>query len=149
MPTKSPKSTAKPTTNRSTNKEKPMKTTAKKPAPKSTKTTGTTPVLPTIDMVRTLSGEPLQQAYALVLGEDPKPRTPVPATVVIVPETSTLRMRASSGSATYRLPLLSKASPCGEISGADVAGPPSPAYPSSPVPAAVEILPLGSIFRSR
>lgn len=64
-----------------------------------------------------------------------EPATPVPATVEMVPEVSTLRTLSLPKSATKRLPPESSSSPLGVRSWAEVAGPPSPVSPAAPVPA--------------
>ena len=62
------------------------------------------------------------------------PCVPSPATVLMVPEVSTLRMRLSLESAMKRLPEESTATPKGKFNLALVAGPPSPANPFPPPP---------------
>ena len=52
--------------------------------------------------------------------------SPVPATVLITPLGVTLRTRLFAVSAIYQLPAESTAMPEGELSWAEVAGPPSP-----------------------
>ncbi len=72
------------------------------------------------------------------------PNLPVPATVVMTPEVSTLRILWLSRSAMKRLPEESTATPEGRESSADVAAPPSPEYPARPVPATVEMSPAAA-----
>src|SRR5689334_5311137 len=69
-----------------------------------------------------------------------KPRTPVPATVTILPSGRTLRMRWLSASATRKPPSAVGATAMGATSRAAVAGPPSPPKPGV-VPATVEMSP--------
>ena len=77
------------------------------------------------------------------------PCVPRPAIVVMVPLGSTLRTTPFEGMAIYRLPIESTANPLGNESRAAVAGPPSPAKPSSPLPATVVILPSSEMRRTR
>ena len=57
----------------------------------------------------------------------PNPSVPVPATVLMLPEVSTLRMRLLPSSAMKKmLPEESTATPLGKFNWALVAGPPSP-----------------------
>ena len=81
---------------------------------------------------------------------------PVPAYLVMVPAVSTFRMRQFWLSAMYTLPTESTATPWGSFSWAEVAGPPSPAYPpmagpSTGVgePATRVTLPSAPILRTR
>src|SRR5258706_374085 len=85
---------------------------------------------------------------ALVAGppSPEKPACPLPATVLIVPLVSTLRIRWSPESAMYRLRPASTATPHGTPNRALVAGPPSPFPKRSrrqqvPPPATVLIIP--------
>lgn len=48
-----------------------------------------------------------------------------------------------------RFPASSTVTSAGKLSWADVAGPPSPAYPAVPLPATVVMTPSGSILRTR
>ena len=59
-----------------------------------------------------------------------RPRSPVPASVVIVPDAS--MRRKSPDCTTYTLPAASAATPEGKLSWASAAGPPSPANPPLP-----------------
>src|SRR5581483_6094872 len=74
---------------------------------------------------------------------------PVPATVVMIPLTSTLRIRWLSESAIQMLPAPSTLAPRSKLSSAFVAGPPSPEKPAFPVPATVEMMPSGEMRRTR
>ena len=79
-----------------------------------------------------------------------KPALPgVPATVVITPAVSILRMAVFHESAMYRLPEASSAKPWGALIWAMAAGPPSPLWPPVPVPATVVITPAVSTLRMR
>src|SRR3974377_321638 len=78
-----------------------------------------------------------------------KPAVPFPATVLITPSGVTLRIRLLLKSAMKRLPAQSKARPVGELSFAEVAGPPSPEKPSDAVPTTVLITPSGVILQTR
>ena len=77
-----------------------------------------------------------------------KPLSPVPTTVVIVLSGDTRRMRLLPMSSTTKLPSGSAATPWTRSSSARVAGPPSPPYPRSPVPTAVEIVLSGNTRRT-
>ena len=72
-----------------------------------------------------------------------KPWTPVPATVVIVPDGDTLRMRWLFESGMRKPPSPVDTTPLGMLIAAAVAGPPSPPYPCVPLPATVVIVPFG------
>src|SRR5437764_334599 len=75
---------------------------------------------------------------------------PVPATVVMIPDVSTLRILLLPLSAMYPLPKLSKATSQGALKVADVAAPVSPVEPVVPVPAQVVMTPVAMvIFRTR
>ena len=78
----------------------------------------------------TLRGD-LNRAAVAAPSSPLEPNAPVPATVVISPAVSTLRMRRFSLSAMYRLPDLSSATLLGSYSRATVAAPRSP--PKAPV----------------
>ena len=78
-----------------------------------------------------------------------KPGSPVPATVVMVPERSTRRMRWFPESAMKMFPVVSTATPAGLCSCAARAGPWSPLKPRSPVPATVVMVPERSTRRMR
>ena len=91
----------------------------------------------------------LNRAWTAEPPSPPNPVRPVPATVLIVPDASTLRIRLLSISAMKRLPALSTATPKGKSSCASVAGPPSPPNPLRPVPATVVIVPVASTLRIR
>ena len=65
----------------------------------------------------------------------PKPATPVPATVVMIPSGPIRRTRWAPKSATKRLPSESTRTSIGRSSWAAAAWPPSPADPATPVPA--------------
>ncbi len=88
---------------------------------------------------------------ALVAGppspEDPA--VPLPATVVMMPLLSILRIRLFRESAIYTLPAPSRATPIGRFRLAEVAGPPSPENPAVPVPAMVEMIPAELTLRMR
>ena len=73
----------------------------------------------------------------------------MPAMVLIVPPGVTFRMRLLARSEMYRFPEASTARPFGVFNDADVAGPPSPEKPWVPLPATVEIIPLGDTLRTR
>ena len=78
----------------------------------------------------------------------PKPAVPFPAIVAMIPVPAfTTRMRLFSLSAMNKLPLLSTATPDGDLNNAFVAGPPSPLKPSAPVPATVVITPVPAATR--
>lgn len=76
-------------------------------------------------------------------------KAPVPATVVITPEVSTLRIRLLLTSAMNRFPAPSKDTDFGLFKRALVAGPLSPLNPGVPLPATVVIVPVVSILRIR
>ena len=65
------------------------------------------------------------------------PATPVPATVEITPAGDIMRTRLPNKSEKYTAPIMSTATPHGYIRLASTAGPPSPLYPLSPLPATV------------
>lgn len=67
------------------------------------------------------------------------PNSPLPATVVMIPDASTLRIRLLSLSRMYRQPeeSMQRPHPYFQANAARVAGPPSPEKPRSPVPATV------------
>src|ERR1035441_8337194 len=75
----------------------------------------------------------------------PKSR-PCPATVVIMPDGSTLRTRPLLLSAMYIFPDASTATQTGLLSCACLAGPPSPPKPAVPFPATVVMFPPGANF---
>ena len=77
-----------------------------------------------------------------------QPLFPFPATVEITPLT-TSRTRALAKSAMYSWPLGVTATPVGAFSLASVAGPPSPPYPESALPAMVEMMPVTVTRRTR
>jgi hypothetical protein len=74
------------------------------------------------------------------------PVPPCPATVVIVPDGSTLRTRPFLLSAMYIFPDASRATLTGPLSCACWAGPPSPLKPALPFPATVVMFPPGANF---
>jgi hypothetical protein len=76
-----------------------------------------------------------------------KEREPLPATVVMMPLTDTLRTLELPPSAIYKLPALSNAMPKGVLSAALVAGPPSPEKDELPFPVMVEIVPFADTLR--
>ena len=78
-----------------------------------------------------------------------KPLLPVPATVVMTPAVSTLRIRWFHVSAMKRLPAPSTATSAGKNSRAAVAGLPSPLNPWLPKPATVVMTPAESTLRTR
>src|SRR5260370_40123498 len=86
-----------------------------------------------------------------MVASDPSPANPgpPPATVVIEPLVSTLRIRWFEVSAIYKFPVASSANPLGFKREAADAGPPSPANPCEPLPAALLIMPAGVILRTR
>src|SRR5260370_1855801 len=86
-----------------------------------------------------------------MVASDPSPANPgpPPATVVIEPLVSTLRIRWFEVSAIYKFPVASSANPLGFKREAADAGPPSPANPREPLPAALLIMPAGVILRTR
>jgi hypothetical protein len=88
---------------------------------------------------------------ALVAGPpSPKyPPPPPPAIMVMVPAGLTLRIREFHQSAMNRLPAPSTAIPCGWSSLPLMAGPPSPEYPATPLPATVVMAPAGFTMRIR
>src|SRR5579871_2203440 len=92
---------------------------------------------------------PLSMALVASPPSPEKPAWPFPATVVMVPPGVTWRMRLLLRSAMYRLPLESTATPVGWLSDALVAAPPSPENPCVPLPAYVEMIPLGVSRRTR
>ena len=77
------------------------------------------------------------------------PPVPVPATVLMLPDVSTLRTRSFPASTIKRLPAGSIAMPVGKLKSALVAAIPSPLNPSVPVPATVLMLPDVSTLRTR
>ncbi len=82
-------------------------------------------------------------ANVAILPSPLNPAVPTPATVTIVPEVaSTNRITLLAASAMYMFSVASTYMPVGLFSNADVAAPPSPAYPDIPVPATVVIIPL-------
>ena len=87
-----------------------------------------------------------QNKLALVPGPPSplKPRSPLPATVLMPPvRESTRRMRALSVSATSKFPLPSTATPRGAFKVALWAGPPSPLkLTAQPVPTTVVMIPV-------
>jgi hypothetical protein len=78
-----------------------------------------------------------------------KPAVPLPATVVMIPLEETFRIRWLPTSAIRKPPSGVGATANGMFSSADVAGPPSPLKPWTPVPATVVIVPLGQTLRTR
>ena len=78
-----------------------------------------------------------------------KPDTPFPATVVIVPSADTFLIRSLSISAIRKPPSAVGATANGMDSRASIAGPPSPANPSTPLPATVVIVPDGETLLTR
>src|SRR5258705_2024169 len=81
------------------------------------------------------------------------PNPPAPATVVMMPAEFTLRTRLVPGSAMYRFPLVSAASPMCvapvKTSPACVACPPSPMFAGAPPPANGLMIPVDAeIFRT-
>ena len=77
------------------------------------------------------------------------PVVPVPATVLMIPDVFTFLTQLKLWSTIYRLPVLSSARPYTVPIVAAVAGPPSPVYENTPVPAIVVIKPDGSTLRTR
>ncbi len=77
------------------------------------------------------------------------PATPVPAMVVIIPLAATLRILLLLTSAISIIPEASIFIPIGPLNCADVAAPPSPPDPATPVPAKVVIMPFLSTFLTR
>ena len=78
-----------------------------------------------------------------------KPAAPLPASVVMMPPADTFRIRLLKVSAMKRFPAASTATPLGSFNDAEVAGPPSPEKPSTPLPATVVMMPLTETFRIR
>ena len=62
--------------------------------------------------------------------------------------TVTFRTVQLAVSAMYTFPAPSTATPCGPLSVAIVGSPPSPLVPAAPVPATVNMIPLGAILRT-
>src|ERR1022692_2440677 len=77
---------------------------------------------------------------------EPAPYERGPATVVIMPDGSTLRTRPLLLSAMYIFPDASTATQTGLLSCACLAGPPSPPQPAVPFPATVVMFPPGANF---
>src|SRR5437773_5198003 len=95
---------------------------------------------------------PLGAARLALVARPPSPPklyVPFPATVVMMPEATTSRMRWLFVSAMYRLPAASTATPVGPARLAFVAGPPSPPKPEVPVPATVVMKPDAATLRIR
>ena len=92
---------------------------------------------------------PLKLALVAGLPSPLNLRVPLPATVVMIPEGSTLRMRWLARSAMKKLPLPSTATPLGKAKPALVAGAPSPLKPEMPLPATVVMMPEVSTLRMR
>src|SRR5689334_19999933 len=70
---------------------------------------------------------------------------PPPATVVTIPP-ATLRMRPLYSSATYKFPAGSVARAATPLNCALIAGPPSPEYPTIPVPATLVTVPFDTFW---